>query len=72
MEWNQYNASISENGGVLPMVANPRAGGAEAKGGPSSILFMLNLRSLSAIQGKISSRQLAMWIWNSEARALLL
>lgn len=54
------------------MVANPRAGGAEAKGGPSSILFMLNLRSLSAIQGKMSSRQLVMWIWNSEARALLL
>ena len=51
MERNQCNASISENDGVL-MVANARAGGAEGKGGPSSVLFMLNLRSLSAIQGR--------------------
>lgn len=72
MERNQCNASIRENDGVLLMVANARAGGAEGKGGPSSVLFMLNLRSLSAIQGKMSSRQLVMWIWNSEARARLL
>lgn len=72
MERNQYNSSVSVNGGVLLIVANPRAGGAGGKGRPGSILFMLNLRSLSAIQGKMSSRQLVMWIWNSEARALLL
>lgn len=37
------------------LVANARAGEQRGKGGPSSVLFMLN--DLSAIQGKMSSRQ---------------
>ena len=50
MERNQSNASISENGGVLPMVANPRAGGAEARGFRTCLLSPLGFGGDAHIQ----------------------